>query len=92
MTKDLTKNKDVIGKVYQEFSKQRSDYYKSKFPRMKETEIISKTIADWEAMGNSDRNELAKSYTERKFIKEKSSSSPSGSKGQQRTRKIKTPV
>ena len=45
--KDAINKKDVAAKVYKEFSKQRSDYYKNRFPRMKESEIISRTIQDW---------------------------------------------
>ncbi len=91
MAKQTAKNSDVAGKVYREFSRQRNEHYRSRFPRMKESEIISKVIADWEAMNPSARTNLQKDYVERKFISLSSSSKSAGSKGQKKTRKIKTP-
>ena len=59
---------------------------------MKESEIISKILADWEGMGANERDKLGARYVERNYISPRSSSSKSGSKRDEKsTRKLRTP-
>ncbi len=36
--------KDQMGKLYREFSRQRYNKYKHQFPRMRESEVVAKII------------------------------------------------
>jgi hypothetical protein len=40
--------KDQMGKLYREFSRQRYNKYKHQFPRMRESEVVAKIIKEWE--------------------------------------------
>ena len=39
-----------MGKLYREFSRQKYSKYKHQFPKMRESEIVSKIIHEWDAM------------------------------------------
>ena len=38
---------EVMGKVYREFSRQKYNKYKAQFPKLRESEIVSKIIKEW---------------------------------------------
>lgn len=46
---------DKKNQVYREFSRERYNKYKRQFPRMRESEIVSKIIKEWEAMGEEKK-------------------------------------
>ena len=75
MGKDIKKNKDAMGRLYREFSRQKYNKYKQQFPRMRESDIIGKIIKEWEKLDDDDRTKLQKEYIERNFLKEEKSES-----------------
>ena len=55
------KKDDRMSKVYRQFSREKYNKYKRQFPRLRESEIVSKIIKEWESL-----NEEAKKEIERK--------------------------
>jgi hypothetical protein len=44
-------DKNDLAKLYREFSRQKYNKYRHQFPRMRESELVSKIIKEWEAFG-----------------------------------------
>ena len=42
--------KEELAKLYREFSRQKYNKYRHQFPRMRETELVSKIIKEWEGL------------------------------------------
>ncbi len=51
-----------MGKLYREFSRQKYNKYKHQFPKMRESEIVSKIIREWENLDNPAKEKLYKQY------------------------------
>jgi len=45
----------MMGKVYREFSRQKYNKYKHQFPKMRESEIVSKIIKEWDILDNDGK-------------------------------------
>jgi hypothetical protein len=58
----------MMGKVYREFSRQKYNKYKHQFPKMRESEIVSKIIKEWDALNNTAKDHLAKVYEKNKCL------------------------
>ena len=69
MGKDVKKNKDAMGRLYREFSRQKYNKFKQQYPRMRESDIIGKIIKEWEKLDDNAREKLQKEYEERNFLK-----------------------
>ena len=54
--------KEVMGKVYREFSRQKYNKYKAQFPKLRESEIVSKIIREWDTLDNTAKDSLQKIY------------------------------
>lgn len=57
-----------MGKVYREFSRQKYNKYKHQFPKMRESEIVSKIIKEWDALNNTAKDNLQKIYEKNKCL------------------------
>jgi hypothetical protein len=53
--------KEELGKLYKEFSRQKYQKYKHQFPRMRESELVSKIIKEWESLSNQEKLRLYQS-------------------------------
>lgn len=42
--------KEELAKLYREFSRQKYNKYRHQFPRMRESELVSKIIKEWEGL------------------------------------------
>jgi hypothetical protein len=42
--------REELAKLYREFSRQKYNKYRHQFPRMRESELVSKIIKEWEAL------------------------------------------
>lgn len=51
-----------MSKVYREFSRQKYNKYKHQFPKMRESEIVSKIIKEWDSLDLVAKNNLKKIY------------------------------
>lgn len=60
--------KEMIAKVYREFSRQKYNKYKRQFPKMKESEIVSKIIKEWDALNGVAKDHLQKIYEKNKCL------------------------
>lgn len=60
--------KEMIAKVYREFSRQKYNKYKRQFPKMKESEIVSKIIKEWDALNGIAKDHLQKIYEKNKCL------------------------
>lgn len=68
--------KEDLAKLYREFSRQKYNKYRHQFPRMRESELVSKIIKEWEALGTQEKEQLYGSYiTEKHITDERSESS-----------------
>jgi hypothetical protein len=56
--------KEELGKLYKEFSRQKYQKYKHQFPRMRESELVSKIIKEWESLSNQEKLRLYQSYSD----------------------------
>ena len=56
--------KEELGKLYKEFSRQKYQKYKHQFPRMRESELVSKIIKEWESLNNQEKLRLYQSYSD----------------------------
>jgi hypothetical protein len=57
-----------MGKVYREFSRQKYNKYKHQFPKMRESEIVTKIIREWDALGTTAKGHLQKIYETNKVL------------------------
>jgi hypothetical protein len=60
--------KEMMGKVYREFSRQKYNKYKHQFPKMRESEIVSKIIKEWDALNGVAKDHLQKIYEKNKCL------------------------
>ncbi len=58
----------MMGKVYREFSRQKYNKYKHQFPKMRESEIVTKIIKEWDALGTVAKGHLQKIYEKNKVL------------------------
>lgn len=61
-------NKEVMGKVYREFSRQKYNKYKHQYPNMRESEIVSKIIREWDSLDAAAKHKLKKIYKQSKAL------------------------
>ena len=54
--------KEAMGKVYREFSRQKYNKYKAQFPKLRESEIVSKIIKEWDNLDSLSKDNLQKIY------------------------------
>lgn len=57
-----------MGKVYREFSRQKYNKYKSQFPKLRESEIVSKIIKEWDALDSPAKESLQKAYEKKNYL------------------------
>ena len=77
MGKHEKENKiEVSNQLYQEFSRQKYNKYKHQFPKMRESEIVSRIIKEWDSMNKDERQRLNKFYYNNKFLYKKEPSEP----------------
>lgn len=55
--------KEQLAKLYREFSRQKYNKYRHQFPRMRESELVSKIIKEWEALSLNEKQDLYNTYT-----------------------------
>ena len=60
--------KEMMGKVYREFSRQKYNKYKHQYPKMRESEIVAKIIREWETLDVPAKEELQKNYMQNNFM------------------------
>ena len=58
----------ALGRVYREFSRQKYNKYKAQFPKLREAEIVTKIIKEWDSLDLSAKENLHKIYEEKKFL------------------------
>lgn len=61
-------NREVMGKVYREFSRQKYNKYKHQFPKMRESEIVSKIIREWDSLDPVAKLRLKKVYKQNRAL------------------------
>lgn len=59
---------EVMGKVYREFSRQKYNKYKAQFPKLRESEIVSKIIKEWDALDSPAKENLQKAYEKNNYL------------------------
>ena len=69
--------KKELGKIYRLFSSKKYMKYKHQFPRMKETEIVSKIIKEWEQMSKEEKLGLKEIYSKKEMQDSESESGDS---------------
>lgn len=77
-TKATILDSDRSGKIYREFTRIKFKKYKLQFPRMRDSEIITKIIREWEALNEEEKLNLESQFVERsgsKFLEDEGSSS-----------------
>ncbi len=57
-----------MGKVYREFSRQKYNKYKAQFPKLRESEIVSKIIKEWDALDSPAKDNLQKAYEKKNYL------------------------
>ena len=55
-----------MGKVYREFSRQKYNKYKHQFPKMRESEVVSKILKEWDALNQTAKDNLRTIYQKNK--------------------------
>lgn len=63
-----SENAALYNIVYRQFSRQRYSKYRHQFPKLRESEIVSKIIKEWDSLNQADKEQLLHSYKEDKFI------------------------
>lgn len=53
---------EAMGKVYREFSRQKYNKYKAQFPKLRESELVSKIIKEWDSLDQVAKGNLQKIY------------------------------
>lgn len=64
-----------LARLYREFSRQKYNKYRHQFPRMRESELVSKIIKEWEALTPKEKEALYETYMAEKHISEDKSES-----------------
>lgn len=59
---------EAMGKVYREFSRQKYTKYKAQFPKLRESEIVSKIIKEWDSLDNKAKDNLQRIYEEKNYL------------------------
>lgn len=59
---------EAMGKVYREFSRQKYNKYKAQFPKLRESEIVSKIIKEWDSLDIKAKENLQKIYEEKNYL------------------------
>lgn len=59
---------EAMGKVYREFSRQKYTKYKAQFPKLRESEIVSKIIKEWDNLDVKAKDNLQKIYEEKNYL------------------------
>lgn len=62
MVKQNQEEKDANKKVYQEYSRRQYTEYKLRFPKMKESALVSKIVKEWADLTDLQKHQLAKKY------------------------------
>ena len=57
-----------MGKVYREFSRQKYNKYKAQFPRLRESEIVSKIIKEWDSLDTVAKENLKGIYEKKNYL------------------------
>ena len=58
----------IMGKVYREFSRQKYNKYKAQFPRLRESEIVSKIIKEWDSLDIAAKDNLKTIYEKKNYL------------------------
>ncbi len=59
---------EVMGKVYREFSRQKYNKYKAQFPKLRQSEIVTKIIKEWDSLNLAAKENLQKLYVEKNYL------------------------
>jgi hypothetical protein len=59
---------ELMGKVYREFSRQKYNKYKAQFPKLRESEIVSKIIKEWDSLDSAAKESLQKIYEKKNYL------------------------
>lgn len=59
---------EAMGKVYREFSRQKYNKYKAQFPKLRESEIVSKIIKEWDSLDQAAKGNLQRIYEEKNYL------------------------
>lgn len=59
---------EAMGKVYREFSRQKYNKYKAQFPKLRESEIVSKIIREWDSLDLVAKDNLQKIYERKNYL------------------------
>ena len=65
---DPSTKKEVMGKVYRQFSRQKYLKYKAQFSKMRQSQIVSKIIKEWDALNQKAKDNLLKLYEEKNYL------------------------
>lgn len=65
--KVVREKKEMSSKVYEHFFSQKLKNYKSQFSKMKDSEIISKIIKEWQALNGTTKDNLQSIYEEKRM-------------------------
>lgn len=57
-----------MGKVYREFSRQKYNKYKAQFPKLRESEIVSKIIKEWDSLDILAKQNLQTIYLKKNYL------------------------
>ena len=52
------KTDNRMQKVYREFTRVKFNKYKLQFPRLRESQIVTKILREWEAMNEEEKDDL----------------------------------
>ena len=52
------KTDNRMQKVYREFTRVKYNKYKLQFPRLRESQIVTKILREWEAMNEEEKDDL----------------------------------
>jgi hypothetical protein len=59
---------ELMGNVYREFSRQKYNKYKAQFPKLRESEIVSKIIKEWDSLDSAAKESLQKIYEKKNYL------------------------
>lgn len=59
---------EIMGRVYREFSRQKYNKYKAQFPKLRESELVSKIIKEWDALDQVAKDNLQKTYERKNYL------------------------
>lgn len=78
---------EALGRVYRQFSRQKYNKYKAQFPKLRESDIVTKIIKEWDALDIKGKEHLSKLYEEKKFLTNEDISSSEALKNAERANK-----